>query len=227
MTTKQEAMEWAEDLTEDFLSLMDERCIKTLARIVREQDVEIAELKTKLAVYESWGDTEKTCGELSCDECNDRYLVLRAKLKASETIVALKDAQLLSVSSCLCGDDKGEDAAHPRWTPCLDAARVIVAGVENIDSAVDAERRHLDTITALKAELELAKEILAAWEAGQMPNCEVCYDKVAHKRLEAEKRALETALKFACQKIEGRNPAGWPLERLLEVLNGGYDAANQ
>jgi len=37
--------------------------------------------------------------------------------------------------------------------------------------------------------------------------------------------ALKKALQVACWKIEGHDPAGWPLDRFLEILGGNYNAA--
>lgn len=45
------------------------------------------EISDRLKAYEAWDDNDKTCGELSCNECNDRFLRLKERLKAADECI--------------------------------------------------------------------------------------------------------------------------------------------
>lgn len=61
-----------------------EGIVQSLIRLLHAALADAEKLRAEVARLTSLAESEATCGELSCDDCNDRYAALRAKCEALE-----------------------------------------------------------------------------------------------------------------------------------------------
>lgn len=47
-----------------------------------------------------WDDNDKTCGELSCDECNERFLRMKERLNSASQLIAAHLQTFADLNNC-------------------------------------------------------------------------------------------------------------------------------